>query len=89
MVCHRLSNWCGSSLCVISNNDAIKEHLYDIYHVNYRHDFDFAEELDNIPCLIDIIDNYKQNSIEYPEEFLDPLLYTVIKDPVKIGRAHV
>ena len=48
---------------------------------------DLSKEIENVPYLYDIIQEYKeitQNTIEYPDDFIDPILCIKITDPIMI-----
>jgi len=68
-------------------NDHIKEHLYNIYNIDYPELMDLSEDIDNTPYLYNIIEEYEKNiknEIEYPDDFLDPILCIKITDPIMI-----
>jgi len=69
------------------DNDQIKENLYNIYNNKYPELMNLSKELENIPYLYEIIQTYKNNitnNIEYPDDFIDPILCIKIVDPIMI-----
>lgn len=68
-------------------NDHIKEYLYNIYNINYPESMNLSKLIEDIPYLYTIIQEYTektQNEIEYPDDFLDPILCIKITNPIMI-----
>jgi hypothetical protein len=69
------------------DNEHIKEYFFNIYNIKYPELMDLSKEIENVPYLYDIIQEYKeitQNTIEYPDDFIDPILCIKITDPIMI-----
>ena len=55
--------------------------------MQYPDTMNLSKELENIPYLYEIIKIYQTNTsndIDYPDDFLDPLLYIKINNPIMI-----
>ena len=71
------------------NNINCVEYLNQLYDSTYPDDFNLKEVLENISEIKQIIIEYKEslteeNKIDYPEEFLDPILCIKINEPIMI-----
>jgi hypothetical protein len=73
------------------NNIHIKEYLFNIYNIKYPDLMNLTKEIENIPYLYHIIQDYSINikiDIDYPDDFIDPILCTKINDPIMIPEVN-